>query len=126
VLADVLTPVFLDMERNAPAGNERAIPRLADGRILSIRKSRTSGDLEPRAAAFHFVRAEKAVALPLEQFRMPDELWVKIVYDFALAHRLHNISRDHPLKSIRPLYLGGSLRMPAICFPQAQLRRSGG
>jgi len=62
----------------------------------------------------------------VEQFRMPDELWVKIVYDFALAHRLHNISRDHPLKSIRPLYLGGSLRMPAICFPQAQLRRSGG
>jgi hypothetical protein len=33
-------------------------------------------------------------------------MWAKIVYDFALGHRLRTISRDHLLKSITPLYLG--------------------
>ena len=37
---------------------------------------------------------------------MPDDLWVRIVYDFALGHRLRTISRDHLLRSITPLYLG--------------------
>jgi hypothetical protein len=44
--------------------------------------------------------------LPADQFRMPDDLWVSIVYDFALAHRLRTISRDHLLRSMTPLYLG--------------------
>jgi hypothetical protein len=48
----------------------------------------------------------KLSRLPTEQFRMPDELWVRIVYDFALAHRLRTITRDHLLKSLAPLYLG--------------------
>src|ERR1700734_1513580 len=47
----------------------------------------------------------KLARLPSEQFRMPDELWVRIVYDFALAHRLRTINRDHLLKSMTPLYL---------------------
>jgi len=37
---------------------------------------------------------------------MPDMLWAKIVYDFALAHRLRSISRTHLLGSLTPLYLG--------------------
>ena len=41
-----------------------------------------------------------------DQFRVPDQLWVRIVYDFALAHHLRTISRDHLLRSITPLYLG--------------------
>jgi hypothetical protein len=48
----------------------------------------------------------KLARLPVEQFRLPDELWVKVVYDFALAHRLRTISRDHLLRSMTPLYLG--------------------
>ena len=47
----------------------------------------------------------KLARLPLEQFRMPNDLWVRIVYDFALAHRLRTINRDHLLKSMTPLYL---------------------
>ena len=43
--------------------------------------------------------------MSLEQFHMPDELWVRIVYDFALAHRLRTINRDHLLRSMTPLYL---------------------
>ena len=48
----------------------------------------------------------KLSRLPLDQFRMPDDLWVKIVYDFAIAHRLRTISRDHLLRSMTPLYAG--------------------
>ena len=37
---------------------------------------------------------------------MPDLLWAKIVYDFALAHRLRSIGRTHLLGALTPLYLG--------------------
>jgi hypothetical protein len=43
--------------------------------------------------------------MPVEQFRMPDDLWVRIVFDFALGHHLRIINRDHLLKSMTPLYL---------------------
>lgn len=41
-----------------------------------------------------------------ESFRMPDELWARIVYDFALAYRLHRINRGHLMGALTPLYLG--------------------
>lgn len=44
--------------------------------------------------------------LPLEQFRLPDDLWPTIVYDFALAYRLRTIGRAHLLGAFTPLYLG--------------------
>jgi glucosylglycerate synthase len=44
--------------------------------------------------------------LPAEQFQMPDALWAKVIYDFALAHRLRSISRSHLLGALTPLYLG--------------------
>jgi glucosylglycerate synthase len=49
----------------------------------------------------------KRLARPsTERFHMPDELWVRIVYDFALAYRLRTISRSHLLGALTPLYLG--------------------
>jgi hypothetical protein len=42
----------------------------------------------------------------VDRFHMPDELWVRIVYDFALAHRLRTLSRTHLLGALTPLYLG--------------------
>ena len=44
--------------------------------------------------------------LPSDQFRMPDDLWACIVYDFALAYRLRTINRVHLLGAFTPLYLG--------------------
>jgi hypothetical protein len=43
--------------------------------------------------------------LPAESFSMPDTLWVRIVYDFVLAHRLRTINRGHLLGALTPLYL---------------------
>jgi len=40
-----------------------------------------------------------------ETFRMPDNLWARIVYDFILAFRLRTINRGHLLGALTPLYL---------------------
>jgi hypothetical protein len=42
---------------------------------------------------------------PAEEFTLPDALWVRIVYDFVLAHRLRTINRGHLMGSLTPLYL---------------------
>jgi glucosylglycerate synthase len=39
------------------------------------------------------------------EFRMPDSLWARIVFDFTLAYRLHTINRGHLLGALIPLYL---------------------
>jgi hypothetical protein len=40
-----------------------------------------------------------------ESFRMPDNLWARIVYDFILAYRLRTLNRGHLLGALTPLYL---------------------
>jgi glycosyltransferase involved in cell wall biosynthesis len=40
------------------------------------------------------------------EFRFAPELWARIVYDFAVAHRLRPIGRDHLLRAVTPLYMG--------------------
>jgi hypothetical protein len=42
----------------------------------------------------------------LERFRFPDELWARVVYDFAVGHHYRVVYRDHLLRSLAPLYLG--------------------
>jgi hypothetical protein len=41
-----------------------------------------------------------------QNLKMPDDLWVQIIYDFALAFYRRAIPHDHLLKSLTPLYLG--------------------
>lgn len=36
----------------------------------------------------------------------PDDLWARVVYDFALGHHYSIVHRDHLLRSLTPLYLG--------------------
>jgi hypothetical protein len=40
------------------------------------------------------------------RLRFPDDLWARVVYDFALAHHYGVVHRDHLLRSLVPLYLG--------------------
>ena len=126
LLTQVLGPIFLDMERNAICWQRTrgcvAVPVIGEPVLVSQESANPdisrmvesfqlgSRDLQeiwslvlPPASLFEL---KKLSRLPLEQFRMPDELWARIVYDFALAHRLRTISRDHLLKSMTPLYLG--------------------
>jgi len=41
-----------------------------------------------------------------ERFRFPDDLWARVVYDFALGYHWSVVYRDHLLRSLVPLYLG--------------------
>ena len=126
LLLQILGPIFLDMERNAACWqrirNSISVPTIGNPVLLppDDEKLDISGMLEsfqlgnrelqeiwglvlPPATLFELRRLSR---LPPESFHMPDELWVRIVYDFALAHRLRTITRDHLLKSLTPLYLG--------------------
>jgi hypothetical protein len=125
LLSQILSPIFVDMERNAACWQRMRsslpVPAICD----PVRVSEDAGtvDISRMVESFRLgnrdleeiwglvlppstlVELRKLSRLSLEQFRMPDELWVRIVFDFALAHRLRTINRDHLLKSMTPLYL---------------------
>lgn len=48
----------------------------------------------------------RAAALPPETFALPDSLWCRVLFDFALGYRLRTINRSHLLAAFLPLYLG--------------------
>jgi glucosylglycerate synthase len=50
------------------------------------------------------VDIRKMIDLPDRQFRCPDELWVKTIYEFAAAYHHSVINRDHLLQALTPLY----------------------
>jgi hypothetical protein len=124
-IAQVLGPVFLDIERNAVFWQRMrgSAPVPSIGEPVSL--SQDTGTLEIGRMIESFqlgdrdlqeiwglvlppstlIELRKLSRLPAEQFHMPEDLWARIVYDFALAHRLRTISRDHLLKSMTPLYL---------------------
>ncbi len=39
-------------------------------------------------------------------FRVPDDLWVRVIYEAALAYHQRLMPREHLLKALTPLYLG--------------------
>jgi hypothetical protein len=125
LLTQFLGPIFLDIERNAICWQRvrGCAPVPVIGEPVSVSHDTSNPDLSRMVESFQLGNRDlqeiwslvlppaslfelrKLSRLPLEQFRMPDELWARIVYDFALAHRLRTISRDHLLKSMTPLYL---------------------
>jgi glucosylglycerate synthase len=125
LLAQILSPIFLDMERNAACWQRMrtSVSVSTIGEPLLVSQDTGTVDISRMMESFQLgvrdlqeiwglvlppstlFELRKLARLPSEQFRMPDELWVRIVYDFALAHRLRTISRDHLLKSMTPLYL---------------------
>jgi hypothetical protein len=126
LLAGVLGPVFLEMERQAALWQgiraSNALPGFGSPEPVS--EDTGTVDVQRMVESFRlgaqnlqdvwglilppttFLELRKLARLPPDQFRMPDDLWVRIVYDFALGHRQRTISRDHLLRSITPLYLG--------------------
>ena len=125
ILSIVLGRLFLDMERNASfwqrCNGSQAVPvfgephseaeeagtadvqRMIESFQLAFRNlSEIWGIALPPAA---FLELKKLTKTAQSDFRMPDDLWVRIVYDFALSHRQRSINRDHLLKAMTPLYL---------------------
>ncbi len=52
------------------------------------------------------LQLKKLADTPASEFRIADEIWARIIYDFALGHRVRALPRDHLLGSLTPLYLG--------------------
>lgn len=48
----------------------------------------------------------KAGQMQKDTFYMPDEIWVEIIYSFAVATHKKIINKEHLLKSLTPLYIG--------------------
>jgi len=48
---------------------------------------------------------KRCSVLDAAEFRMPDNLWARIVYDFLIAYRLRTMNRGHLLGALIPLYL---------------------
>jgi glycosyltransferase involved in cell wall biosynthesis len=58
--------------------------------------------LSPEVRAGLAASAERAG----DDFQLPDPLWVRLIYEYALAHRQKKLDRDHLMQSLVPLYLG--------------------
>ncbi|HEX3940081.1 MAG TPA: hypothetical protein VHX11_01200 [Acidobacteriaceae bacterium] len=127
VLTQTVGPLFAEMESNASfwqrvRGSQtvemvKALPAAATTNAASV-------DIRPMLETFQLgsrnlqemwglvlppvtlLELKRLTRMPAEQFRMPDELWVRIIYDFALAYRLRTLSRSHLLGALTPLYLG--------------------
>ena len=126
LLAEVLGPVFLDVERQAASWQKIRGSRPTPGFGSPEEVTEVSGvvDVHRMIESFQLgaqtlqeiwgivlppttlLELRRLSRLPPDHFRMSDELWVRIVYDFALGHRLRIISQDHLLRSLTPLYLG--------------------
>jgi hypothetical protein len=90
----------------APARSEAAVDveRLIESFRLGYRELRDiwTRVLPPRT----LVELRKLADGGTAPFTLDDELWARIVYDFALAYRLRVLPRDHLLRSLAPLYSG--------------------
>lgn len=124
-LSGVLGPLFFEVERTAAIwqkvrGSE-AVPVLGENgaaaapapvdRAWALESFRLGErDLQavwsPVLPPLALLELRKLARLPDADFRLPDALWARIVYDFALAYRLRVMNREHLLASFTPLYAG--------------------
>jgi len=126
VLAEVLDPFFADVQHNAAfwqrIRGSQSLPEF--GESVSVSGESGAGDVRHLIESFQLgcrnlqeiwsiilppktiLELNRMARLPPDRFRMSDEIWVRIIYDFALGHRLRTISRDHLLRAMTPLYLG--------------------
>ena len=126
VLTHTVGPLFAEMEANAALWQRvrGSQPVETVGTPLASPDDGAPVDIRPMLETFvlgsknlqemwslvlppvTLLELKKLTRLSPEQFRLPDELWVRIIYDFALAYRLRTLSRVHLLGALTPLYLG--------------------
>jgi hypothetical protein len=126
VLAQTVGPLFAEMATNAPlwqrVRGSQAVE--SSGAAVAPPADTAPADTTPMLETFQLgfrnlqevwslvlppvtlLELKRLSRVSVDRFHMPDELWVRIVYDFALAHRLRTISRTHLLGALTPLYLG--------------------
>ncbi len=126
VLTQTVAPLFAEMEANAALWQRvrGSQPVEVLGVLSAAPPDGATVDVRPMIETFNIgfsnlqevwapvlppvalLELKRLTRLSAEHFRMPDELWVRIVYDFALAYRLRTIGRSHLFGALAPLYLG--------------------
>lgn len=124
-ISQVIGSLFLDLEQRASYWQrvQRSQPVPVFGAAAPSPDGGQAVDVRPMIESFHLayrnlqsvwnlvlppatlVELKRLTAASPDAFRLPDDLWARIVFDFALGHRLHAISRDHLLRALVPIYL---------------------
>ena len=125
-LRQTMTPLFWSMDRNftlwsairhsEPMLGSGPEYRLTDAAVqvdtARLRQTFSSGvvDLQP---VLQHILAPETLGMLLSvateddhSFCFPDELWVKLIYEFARSYHLSTISRDHIIQALAPLFRG--------------------
>jgi glucosylglycerate synthase len=123
VLAIVTGSLFADVEQKAAFWQRPRRVTLARNPLTHSPSADGTADIASMLETFHLgynnLREIWSLVLPpntllglkrlsnasAESFRMPENLWARIVYDFLLAYRLRTINRGHLLGALIPLYL---------------------
>ena len=128
LLQQIVAPLFADVDRHASlwqrVRSSHSVTESSGEGVPGEPPAETSPDPRPMVEAFQLgqrnlqevwslvlppvtlLDLKRLSRQPLESFRMPDALWARVVYDFALAYRLRTLSRGHLLGAMTPLYLG--------------------
>ncbi|MHB1022738.1 MAG: hypothetical protein ACYC46_12680 [Acidobacteriaceae bacterium] len=126
VLTQIVGSLFADVDARAAYWQKmrqvQIVPSI--GEATKAEESSRSVDVKPMIDSFKLglgnlheiwsivlppntlLALKKLDRMPEDAFHMPDSVWVRIVYDFALTYRLRNINRKHLLGALTPLYLG--------------------
>ena len=67
---------------------------------------RVAMDALPSAPYATLLALQRAAQGPAEAFALPDGLWARVVFDFAVAHLSRAVERRQLLRSFTPLYMG--------------------
>jgi len=138
ILALITGSLFADIEAKAALWQRPR--RSSPSRRAAAEPAETGGtaDVARMVAAFRLATAnlqdiwslvlspnsllmlKRCSVLEPAEFRMPDNLWARIVFDFLIAWRLRTINRGHLLGAMIPLYLAwvaGHLNIAASGTP---------
>jgi glucosylglycerate synthase len=127
LLANVAGSLFADVEAKAAFWQRARLittpPRVSSYATHPMQHDPNPLDLAPMIESFRnaytnlrelwslvlppnsLLALKKLSIAPAENFRMPEALWARTVYDFLLAYRLRTINRGHLLGALTPLYL---------------------
>ncbi len=117
--------LFADIDAKAAFWQRfRQLPPMGDSLPIShVPSSDAAADIAPMLQAFRLAYTnlheiwslvlppnsllglKRLSATDAADFRMPESLWARIVFDFLLAHRLRTINRGHLLGALIPLYM---------------------
>jgi hypothetical protein len=97
-------PAFGAAPQTTVSPPDMNVERLVDAFRLGYRALRDvwAGVVPPKT----ILQCRRMTEAPAERFHFDDDLWVRIVYDFTVAHRVRSMPRDHLLQAMTPLYLG--------------------